>query len=186
MKQDDKPNVQLEIREGRVSSPYPHFRFCPVKISNTAHITRENIVELGEEFSIEQSTVDVFLAYFLSKHFDGDLIYNKNRTGLNPTELYWCGQNFFTYKSVYAMLSEITKIADLFAADYDDPALAAIKEEIEVEFGYWDAPNTMLTGDPAIFNCRYILADFYRSFATRLSKMMENNPSTNLICVAGA
>lgn len=84
------------------------------------------------------------------------------------------------------MLSEITKIADLFAADYDDPALAAIKEEIEVEFGYWDTPNTMLTGDPAIFNCRYILADFYRSFATRLSKMMENNPSTNLICVAGA
>lgn len=88
MKQDDRPNVQLEILEGHVSSPYPHFWFRPVKISNTAHITRENIIELDEEFSIEQNTVDVFLAYFLAKHFDGDLIYNKNRNGLNPTELY--------------------------------------------------------------------------------------------------
>lgn len=187
MEQENSPNIQIEILEGHVSSPYPYFYFWfrPVKIPDAAHITCENILKLDEEFSIEQSNVDVFLLYFLSKYFDGDLIYNQKRSGFNPAEFHLCGQNFFTYETVRAMLNEITKTADLFVSDYDSPALSAIKEEIEGEFGYRDTPNTILSGAPAIFNCRYIIADFYRSFAARLSQMMESNPSTDLISVEG-
>lgn len=188
MEQDNRPSIQIEILEGHVSSPspYSYFWFRPVKIPDAAHITYENVIKFDEEFSIEQSNVDIFLLYFLSKYFDGDLIYNQKRSGADPAEFHLCGQNFFTYETVRTMLHEIIKTADLFVSDYESPALSAIKEEIEGEFGYWDTPNTILSGDPAIFNCRYIIADFYRSFAARLLQMMENNSSTDLISVEGA
>lgn len=186
MNQDDDPNVQIDILEGHISSPYPYFWFRPVMISNTAHITYKDVIGLDEEFSIEQSAVDCFLAYFLSKYFESDLIYNRNRSIYRPMEFDWCGQNFFTYKTVRIMLDEIIKTAELFTSDYNNPALTPLKAEIEVEFGYIASPDTIIAGDTAIYNCRYILADFYRRFAARLVRMMEDNSSTDLISVEGS
>lgn len=181
-------SFQIEIIEGHDPSSY--FWFRPVQILRPDQITWDEVRELPDEFSIEEGDVACFLSYFFHKYFDRDLLYNKNRyeSGefIDRGFEWYLTHNFYTYETARQMCEEIVRTADLLDKDYDDPALDEVKKEFSIYYLCSEDSEDWITGNQgAIRNYVGVITDFYRRFADRLRKMMDENPETDLISIMG-
>ncbi len=146
------------------------------------------IAELDEDFSIEEGDVECFLAHFFYKHFDNELIYNKRRfkDGLgfiNGFEWYLT-YNFFTYESVRALAEDIDSVAELLKADFDNPALTDAKKSFSIFYMCpSDDKGYIEVNSASIRKHIDVVIDFYKRFANRILKMLDNNPDTDLISI---
>lgn len=180
-------SFQIEIIEGHDPSSY--FWFRPVILKGTGKILWNEIVELEEEFSIEEDDVDCYLSYFLYKYFDENLTYNKRRYEygmgyINDFEWYLT-HNFYTYDSLSEMVKEIEETAKLLETDYFNPRLDEIKESypsVDICNQSGLDNNQAEEGIPKHIS---IVIDFYYRFAKRIISMMENNKSTTVISIMG-
>ncbi len=179
---------EIEIIEGHDTSSY--FWFRPVVVKNTYRVEDEDVLELNEEFSIEEDDVYCFLEYFFRKYFDEKLIYNKNRYESDDKSVegfeWYLTHNFYTYETLYAMSEEIRQTASLLETDFDSPLL----DDVKRHYAYCMCPpnraNWFSRNAPGrIYKYRYVVSKFYRRFVNRLHRMMKNNPSTNLISIMG-
>ncbi len=174
---------EIKIIEGHDPSSY--FWFPPVIVQRADRVTYNDVLELDEEFSIEEGDVDCFLSYFFYKYFDEELNYNKNRDEGEGFEWYLT-HNFFTYDSVKSMLQDISRTADRLEANFDDPSLDEVKESFSIFYlcpqdsADWQADN-----QSAVRKYVGVITDFYRRFVARITRMMENNPTTTLISIMG-
>lgn len=102
-------NSKIEIFEGHNSASY--FWFKPVILNDSINISYDNVLELEDEFSIEENDVYTHLSFFLLKHFDQSNSYNQRRhedSGLKITEFEWhLTHNFYTYDTVTEMIIDI-------------------------------------------------------------------------------
>ena len=122
---------EIEIKEGHDCSSY--FWIRPVRVEPKDKITWDDVEEMEEEISIEESDVECFLAYFFYKHFDKELLYNKNRWEWSEDEFithfeWWLTDNFYTYERMRNMLEDITQTALMLKYDYDNPSLQEVKK----------------------------------------------------------
>lgn len=181
-------DFSIEIKEGRDSSSY--FLFMPIMINDNQNMELDDDVEREEVFSIEEDNVDCFLAYFLFKYFDENLVYNKNR--YEEGEIYIKGfnwyltPNYFTYDVINKMLGEIMCVAKLLKTDYDNVSLNEIKKRFSICYMCpSDSDDYKNENKESIKNNISVVIDFYDRFVARLQKMMDNNPNTDLICIIG-
>lgn len=181
-------SFQIEIKEGHDPSSY--FWFKPVVVKDTERVTYEATIELDDEFSIEEGDVDCFLAYFLFKYFDENLIFNKNRY---ESYYYFQGgfewyltHNYYTYSTLEDMLNEISDVANRLEANFDDPVLVEVKKKYSIFYLCPQDSEDWIKGNTdSIRKYKGLVVDFYRRFVIRLRKMMADNPSTNLISIMG-
>ena len=179
---------EIEIIEGHDPSSY--FWFRPVIVHNTEKVTWKATEELKEEFSVEEGDVDCFLSYFLFKYFDSELVYNKNRfeSGyfFSGGFEWYLTHNYFTYDTLREMLSEMSRVSDLLDRNFDDPSLDRVKERYSIYYLCPQDSEDWITGNnAAIQKYSHLITDFYKRFISRLTKMMDNNTSTNLISIMG-
>lgn len=179
---------RIEIVEGHDSSSY--FWFKPVILKESGKILWDDVIELDEEFSIEETDIDCFLSYFFYKYFDENLTYNKRRYDCNGgyiSGFEWnLTHNFYTYDGLNDMVQEIDEIAYLLEFDYHNPYLDAIK---------WYFPNSYLCylSDPDVINGNHsviqnhidVVIDFYKRVTKRITIMMENNRNADAISIMG-
>lgn len=179
---------EIEIIEGHDYSSY--FWFRPVRVQLHEKIRDEDVIELDEEFSIEEEDVDCFLAHFFYKHFDNELVYNKRR--YEDFEDFISGfvwnltYNFFTFEGIRALAADIEHAAELLKTNYDDPALEEVTKRFSI---YYMCPRDDIDYIEGNFeNIRShvdVVIDFYKRFAKRILQMLDNNPDADLISIMG-
>ena len=179
---------KIDIIEGHDPSSY--FWFRPVHVNATAKILWDEVVEYEEEFSIEEGDVECFLQYFFRKHFDKNLIYNKNRyepgEGFIENFEWYLTYNFFTYQDLQEIIEDIKHSANLLETDYNNSELDELKKNFSIF--YMCAPDSedyRLGNSNAIESHIDVVIDFYERFTKRLKQMIENNPQTFLISIMG-
>ncbi len=189
-------DFQIEIKEGHASSAY--FWIHPVIILNCKDTWGISGVEkLPDEVSIDEENVSSFLSYFFKKYFDDNLSINQSRIDfIHEGEIvyvrgfeWYLVDNFYTYDTMHQMLDEISKIADMLENDYDNDSLKPIIEEysicLMIKQGSRDY-NASKEVEPQLIKAnKHIVIDFYRRFVNRITKMMENNPRTDIISING-
>lgn len=179
---------QIEIKEGHDTSSY--FWFRPVILKESEKLSDDGVIELEEEFSIEEGDVECFLSYFFYKYFDENLSYNKRRyewgMGYISGFEWYLTYNFFTYDTLKEMVKEIEETAALLESDYDNPRLDDIKKNFSIfymcdrdDYDYINCEHT------AIREHISVVIDFYRRFSKRITAMMENNKITTIISIMG-
>lgn len=161
---DDWKDVRkftFDIVEGH--DPGGYYWFRPVAIPNPEDIKDEDVIEYDEVFSIEWTEAEYLLGSFFSDYFDRDLVYNRNRhkyEGYSNTDFdAVLTHNFYTYATCKEMIAMIRKVG--YALGHF-PCIMA---------------NDTDTKDKIV--------DFHYRFADRLTSMMENNPSTDIISIMG-
>lgn len=179
---------QIEIIEGHDPSSY--FWFRPVILKESGKILWEDVVELEEEFSIEEEDIECFLSYFLFKYFDKNLSYNKRRfeydLGYISDFEWYLTHNFYTYDTLTEMTKEIEEVATLLESDYDNPCLSDIKENFSIYNMCDQGDADYISGDDsAIQDHISVVIDFYHRFTKRITKMMENNKDATVLSIMG-
>jgi len=173
---------EIKIQEGHNGSSY--FWFRPVIFKRHDKIGCDDVIELEEEFSIEEEDIHCFLSYFFFKYYDADLIYNKNRYDASRAFEWSLTHNFYTYDTLYKMVDEILVISDMLKKDYNNPELNEIKKRFSIY--YMTSPNDIdHENKEAIQDHISVVIDFYKRFTNRIIKMMENNQNTNVISIMG-
>lgn len=179
---------QIEIVEGHDPSSY--FWFRPVMLKETGRVLWDEVVELDEEFSIEEGYIDCFLSYFLYKYFDANLTYNKRRyeyyMGYISGFEWYLTHNFYTYDVLNEMVKEILEVAALLESDYNNPRLDDIKKKFSIFYMCHQRDVDYINGDDnAIQKHISVVIDFYHRFSKRITSMMENNKNTTVISIMG-
>lgn len=179
---------EIEIKEGHDYSSY--FWFRPVTVKLVEKIRDEDVTELDEEFSIEEGDVECFLAHFFYKHFDKELIYNKQRyeDGLGFIEGFewYLTYNFFTYERIRDLAEDIDRTAELLRTDFDNPALAEVMKSFSIYYMCPSNDKDYIEGNLANIKEHIdVVIDFYKRFAKRILQMLDNNPDTDLISIMG-
>lgn len=179
---------EIEIIDGPEQSSY--FYFVPVKVNSTYKIEWEDIEAEDDLFAIEEGYVECFLAYFLFKYFDEELIYNKERfDGVYLDGFaWWLDDNFFTYDQIEKMCVEIEECAKLLDTDFYNEKLDKVKERMSIFYmcnaeddDYKNRDNS----DEAKKRNIKVVINFYHRFVERIRKMMRDNPDVNLISISG-
>ena len=157
-------------------------------LKESGKILWDEVIELGEEFSIEMGDVECFLYYFLLKYIDKNLTYNKRRYEsywgyINDFEMYLT-HNFYTYDTLAQMLKEIDEITTLLENDYSNPRLDDIKKNFLISY-MCDQNDEDYTNDSAVQKHISVVIDFYHRFTKRMIAMMENNKNTTIISIMG-
>jgi len=179
---------EIKIIEGHNYSSY--FWFKPVIIAREDKVEYDDVTELEEEFSIEEGDVECFLYYFFAKFFDKELPFNKNRYELGEyienTFEWYLTYNFYTYETAEAMIKEILETAHLLETDYNNSSLEELKKDFSIYYMCpYDCPDYKSGNEAAIQKHISVVISFYRRFAERLSLMIKNNPSANIISIMG-
>ena len=186
---------EIEIKEGHDCSSY--FWIRPVRVEPKDKITWKDVEEMEEEISIEESDVECFLAYFFYKHFDKELLYNKNRYEWSEDEFithfeWWLTDNFYTYERMRNMLEDITQTALMLKYDYDNPSLQEVKKEFSVYYmcernseDYRDYQASLVSKAEVVRKNIGVVIDFYFRFVRRMYQMMRRNPDAFLISIEG-
>lgn len=183
----ESEKFEIKIIEGHDYGSY--FWFQPVSVEKKDPVLWEEIISSEDEISIEEGNIECFLEYFLRKYFDKELFYNRYRYDdmEYTTEFEWyLTDNFYTYECMRKMLQEISKAADLLETDYGNEELKDIKKEFSIFYmcschhsDYIERKNENIE------NHKDVVIDFYRRFVSRMSRMMEEHPETDLISVMG-
>lgn len=181
-------NFEIKIINGQDPSSY--FCFFPVEIPYPDKVVWDEIIGYDDVFSIEEGDVDCFLSYFLFKFFDKELIYNKNRFEcgkyMNTGFEWYLTHNFFTYDTLRNMVTEILEVAKLLLSDFDHPSLTNIKEQYSIFYMCPQDCNDWIQGKQSSMRQHIgVVVDFYHRFSARLTTMMNNNPSTNILSIMG-
>lgn len=179
---------QIEIIEGHDPSSY--FWFQPVILKESGKILWDEVIELEEEFSIEEGDIECFLSYFLFKYFDRELSYNKRRfehgVGYVSGFEWNLTHNFYTYDGLMKMTKEIDEVAALLELDYNNPCLDDIKKNYSIYYMCNQSDADYINrDDSAIQNHISVVIDFYHCFTKRIIKMMENNKNTTVLSIMG-
>ena len=179
---------QIEIIEGHDPSSY--FWFRPVVLKEEGKILWDEVIELEEEFSVEEGDVECFLAYFLYKYFDKNLTYNKRRFEYDEGYIkdfeWYLTHNFYTYEILEKMVRDIDEVATLLEVDYNNPKLEDVKKEFSIFYMCDQSDSDYVNRDnSAIQNHIAVVIDFYRRFTKRIIAMMENNKNTTVISIMG-
>lgn len=177
-------SFEIQIEEGHNGGSY--FWFRPVTFKNHYTVGYDDVVELEEEFSIEEDDVWHFLSYFFFKYYDPELVYNKNRYD-SCIKFEWnLTHNFFTYQALVEMGKEILEVAELLQNDYNNSKLNDIKERFSIYYMTSnDDPDHENVSESAIQKHVGVVINFYERFVKRISEMMKNNPNTNIISIMG-
>lgn len=183
-----KNKFEIEIIEGHGQSSY--FWFRPVILKEEGKIDWQDVVELDDEFSIEEGNIECFLYYFLNKHFDDSLTYNKRRYDINDGYIHgfeWdLTYNFFTYDTLKDMINDISQTAQMLENDYYNPRLRDVKKLFSIFYMCsCDDEDYINRNINNIHKHISIVTDFYCRFTRRLEKMMKDNPDTNVISIKG-
>ena len=116
-------NFQIGILEG--PDPSSYFFIRPVKVPDSIlNCIHDDAIETSKDLiSIEESDISCFLAYFLQKYFDPDLIYNRNRSEVledyDENIFQWyLTENYYTYDTMEEMLRDILNVTDMLIHDY--------------------------------------------------------------------
>lgn len=177
----------IEIYEGH--NPSSYFWFIPVILKEKGVIFDSEVIELDDEFSIEEENVFSFLWYFLIKYFDQKLSYNMRRDNygynggaFDPNLTY----HFYTYETLEKMADDILEVAYMLENDYHNIMLEDIKKKFEIGLmcSNYDYEKAMEDSN-AVQNNIKVVTGFYRRFVKRLRKMMANSPETNIISIMG-
>ncbi len=179
---------RIEIIEGHDPSSY--FWFRPVIIKESGKILWNEVVELDEEFSIEEGDIKCFLSYFLYKYFDKNLTYNKRRyeyyLGYISEFEWYLTHNFYTYNVLTKIVKEIDEVASLLESDYNNTRLDDIKKNYSIFYMCYPGDIDYINrDDTAIQKHISVVIDFYHRFTKRITKMMENNKNTTVISIMG-
>lgn len=179
---------QIEIIEGH--DPASYFWFRPVILKETGKILWDEVVELDEEFSIEEGDIDCFLSYFLYKYFDANLTYNKRRYEYDEGYIsgfeWYLTHNFYTYDALKEMVKEIMEAASLLESDYNNPRLDDIKKNFSIFYMCRQNDADYINqDDTAVQKHISVVIDFYHRFSKRITAMMENNTDTTIISIMG-
>ena len=191
-------SFQIEIFEGH--NPSSYFWIMPVVLHKEFDIFLDDVERVNDEISIEEDSIYSFLYYFYIRYFDDDLAINQERImcfdknvvdghhhlpGFDPNLEY----NFYTYDTIKLMLDDILNTAKLLEVDYDNESLKPVKEDFWLSLMTEDGSNDYKTEDEnhpqAIKRNIHVVIDFYRRFVDRMNKMLDRNPSTNIICIKG-
>ena len=175
-------SFEIEIQEGHNGSSY--FWFRPVIFKRHDKVGYDDVVELEDEFSIEEENIGCFLSYFFFKYYDAELIYNKKRYDACDEFEWYLTHNFFTYDSLYKMVDEILIVADMLEKDYNNPKLNDIKKRFSIYY-MTSQDDIDHNNKEAIQKHIFVVIDFYKRFTKRIIKMMENNKNTNIISIMG-
>ncbi len=175
-------SFEIEIQEGHNGGSY--FWFRPVTFKNPDKIGYDDIVELEEEFSIEEEDIWHFLSYFFFKYYDANLVYNKNRYDACAEFEWYLTHNFFTYDTICKMVDEILIVSDMLEKDYNNPKLNDIKERFSIYY-MTSQDDIDHENKDAIQNHIFVVIDFYKRFTKRIIKMMESNKNANVISIMG-
>ena len=191
---ESEKHYEIPIIEGH--NPKSYFWIMPVIAQNGEQIWNDRAEFcLDSEISIEEGYVDCFLAYFFLKHFDIDYWCNRSRfftwhvQGEEPDRhgFEWnLEDNFYSYESIEKMIFEMELVARLLEIDYDNPLLDAVKSRFSIYYlGDYEDSMRDRSDDAEIKKRKAVIIDFYRRFASRMRKMMTDNPQTDKISICG-
>ncbi len=138
------------------------------------------------EVSIAEEDVDVFLRYFLEKHFDRKFSYGelRNSGSKGYDELF---PNVYSYAAMEKMLADIDRMNALLQNDYGNWHLNLLKRN----FDYMaflpagadaDRLHTAKAAEQIIRKNISVATDFYARFTARMRKMMKEAPEYGYIC----
>jgi len=175
-------SFEIEIQEGHDDGACYWFR--PVIFKKNDKVDYDDVVELEEEFSIQEDDISCFLSYFFFKYYDAELIYNKKRYDACDEFEWYLTHNFFTYESLYKMVYEIFSVSDMLNNDYNNPKLNDIKKNFSIYY-MTSIDDIDHDNEYAIEKHISVVIDFYKRFTKRIIKMMENNKNTNIISIMG-
>ena len=192
--EDNNTTYEIPIKEGHDSSSY--FWIVPVIVKNEEELLLRQETFLDDEISIEEDYVFSYLAPFLKRHFDENHWCNiaRDRVQYGETVRYgfeWHDDNFYYYDRLELMLCEIELVARLLEIDYDNPILDKYKENYSIYFLLSNEERAKLNARGGGNHKKEIekrkdrIIDFYRRFVSRVRKMMENYPETNMIDICG-
>ncbi len=185
-------DYSIEIREG--ADPSSYFLFSPVRdvYMGGTSISDDDVDLMACEFSIEEDYIGCFLRYFLEKHFDPELIYNKKRMEVVEEQdenifQWWLINNFYTYESIEEMCREILDVADALTHDFYDQELDEIKKYFSIYYMTydWDEDREKGNTEEVLRKHRYPVIDFYLRFVYRIRRMMRDYQETKLIAISG-
>ena len=213
---EDELTIIAELRRRQKEHPFPlieveewhncgdSFWLMPVRAKdvtkNCAYIDNLDCMK-DEEISISESSFEDFLYPMFKKHFDEDLPENKNRWESYPSEErkyvkgfeWYLTDNFYTYGSIEAVLTDIEATAAILAADYDEPRLDEIRKGLrnlpDYMPGYWRRKEKLSAeeADNIVRENREHILDFYKRFVDSLRSMMKAGEDADykLISVCG-
>lgn len=173
-------NSLIRIIEGGCGGSY--FNIFPIKVINENDDTDaiDNVEEMRDEaIAIEEENVNSFLYPLLKKHFNSDLLENKNRSDEKNEFEWYLTNNFYTCNNIEEMIKDIKEIVTLLKNDYENPKLDFIKKNYS-----WvlyldsrvDSRNIPKNSECYDLIKPYIdeIINFYKRFIYYLEKMMIN------------
>lgn len=174
----------IEIIRGHNTASY--FWIMPVKTAidnKTGELECERFTSY--EISIEEDDVLDYLAYFLFKHFDGDLPENKSREFVEGFD--WnLEHNFYTYETVRKMQFDIARFLEILCSETDE---ASIREQLAKEYPA-KASMGYVGIDMArkVFDGQYTFAAvirFYMEYTCLIDQMLSDCKECHLISFMG-
>ncbi len=213
---EDELTIIAELRRRQKEHPFPlieveewhnygdSFWLMPVRVKditkNCAYIDNLDCMK-DEEISISESSFEDFLYPMFKKHFDENLPENKNRWESYPSEErkyvkgfeWYLTDNFYTYGSIEAVLTDIEATAAILAEDYDEPRLDEIRKGLrnlpDYMPGYWRRKEKLSAeeADNIVRENREHILVFYKRFVDSLRSMMKAGEDADykLISVCG-
>lgn len=185
----------LSIIEGH--DPGACFWIQPVKCHSDRCFDWESVEECSTaEISLDEYEVDGLLKHFFFQFFDATLIYNQQRKAewsrsgreCEPASFEWnLTHNFYTYASMRQMIAEIAHVADLLESDEVYSIPAEIYQNDAASLIDEDSPKDLPFENQLQFIQAHlsVLVDYYRRFACRIEKMLDENPEWPLISIMG-
>lgn len=174
----------IEIIQGHNTASY--FWIMPVDIKMDGK-SGEPVCErkYDYEISIEEDDVFSYLAYFLFRHFDGELAVNKARQFAKDFD--WnLEDNFYTYGDVKNMLADIRGLLTILCDETDENskrAKIAVDYPAEATMGY-----AKIDLEHNAFDGYYTLSAvirFYEEFCKLMERMMDACDDLSLISFMG-
>ncbi len=171
-----------------------YFLFCSIKTVNNKYTGYEDTkYGMDGAFRIYDEDVHCFIRYFLEKHFDPELTYNKERPDvaiqLDENVFDWYGSSYYTYDSIKKMCLDILDVSRKLKNDYDNPLLDAVKKNYRI---FWfvseDDLDYELRDDlekEAIKRHIDVAVDFYERFVDRIMSMIIQNNEADIVGVFG-
>ena len=167
-------------------APEDVFWFRPVAPRAGEPIDWEDVVWLGNGFSIEEDGVDCYLAHFLERFFDADLPANQGREAYGQGFEWNLTHNFYTYATLDAMQREIVQTARQLSTGADCAAVRVLKQRFAVYHPCFRAGAEASSAQREMRRQHIAgIVDFYDRFVDQLCRTMQRHPETDLISIVG-
>ena len=178
---------QVEILDTYDDSSYFGFGAMEIIDDDGIGITDDmDMIFFDDCIYIEEGDVECFLWYFLKKHFDNNLDYNRNRGEFVDGFEWWGEANYYTYEAMTLLLKDMEKKKELLRTDYHNEELVELKKWFSIFYmcdrDDEDYKNPKLD---SIERNIGVVIDFYERFICKMRNMMKSHAKANLIFVVG-